>query len=383
MSDSKKATPATATPVVAAAADKPKDAAHPPAAAHAPAAAAAPAAGAAPAAAPPAAAPAAPKKDDKKKSKEDELNFVESFLISGTAAVVSKTISAPIERIKLLVQNQDEMIKSGRLTEPYKGVVDCFSRVVAEESFFSLWRGNVANCVRYFPTQALNFAFKDSIKLLVNAQKTDSYGVAFSKNILSGGIAGALSLLFVYPLDFARTRLANDAKSSKKGGGEREFNGQMDVYRKTFKTDGIAGLYRGFVVSAVGIVVYRGAYFGLYDTLKPILIGKDGSLIMSFLLGYAVTVSAGIMSYPLDTIRRRMMMTSGQAVKYSGSIDCAAKIFQKEGVQSFFKGAGANILRGMAGAGVLSGFDFLQEYYILLRSGGKKEEKKEGKKEAK
>jgi len=65
-------------------------------------------------------------------------------------------------------------------------------------------------------------------------------------------------LLFVYSLDYARTRLANDAKSAGKGGGERQFNGLVDVYRKTLASDGIAGLYRGFVPSVVGIIVYRG-----------------------------------------------------------------------------------------------------------------------------
>jgi solute carrier family 25 (adenine nucleotide translocator) protein 4/5/6/31 len=75
----------------------------------------------------------------------------------------------------------------------------------------------------------------------------------------------------VYSLDYARTRLANDAKASK-GGGERQFNGLVDVYRKTLKSDGIAGLYRGFNISCVGIIVYRGLYFGLYDSLKPVLL---------------------------------------------------------------------------------------------------------------
>ncbi len=65
----------------------------------------------------------------------------------------------------------------------------------------------------------------------------------------SGGLAGALSLVFVYSLDYARTRLANDAKSAKKGGtGERQFNGLVDVYKKTIASDGLAGLYRGFWV---------------------------------------------------------------------------------------------------------------------------------------
>jgi solute carrier family 25 (adenine nucleotide translocator) protein 4/5/6/31 len=79
---------------------------------------------------------------------------------------------------------------------------------------------------------------------------------------VQGGAAGASSLLFVYSLDYARTRLANDNKSATKGGA-RQFNGLVDVYRKTLASDGIAGLYRGFVPSVVGIIVYRGLYFGL------------------------------------------------------------------------------------------------------------------------
>jgi solute carrier family 25 (adenine nucleotide translocator) protein 4/5/6/31 len=71
-------------------------------------------------------------------------------------------------------------------------------------------------------------------------------------------------LLFVYSLDYARTRLANDNKSAKSG-GSRQFNGLVDVYRKTLASDGIAGLYRGFVPSVVGIIVYRGLYFGLCE----------------------------------------------------------------------------------------------------------------------
>merc|ERR1711936_790614 len=136
--------------------------------------------------------------------------------------------------------------------------------------------------------------------------KDASPTVKFATNIASGGFAGTLSLLFVYSLDFARTRLANDNKGK---GGERQFNCLIDVYVKTLKSD--------------GIFIYRGMYFGMFDTLKPMLIGgKDSSVVASFLLRWAVTVTAGLMSYPIDTIRRRMMMTSGGGAKYKGSIDC-------------------------------------------------------------
>ncbi|GMM34971.1 ADP/ATP carrier protein [Saccharomycopsis crataegensis] len=289
-------------------------------------------------------------------------DFLVNFLMGGVSAAVAKTAAAPIERVKLLIQNQDEMLKQGRLSHKYAGIVDCFKRTAAGEGIASFWRGNTANVIRYFPTQALNFAFKDKIKALFNFKRSEGYWTWFAGNLASGGAAGGLSLFFVYSLDFARTRLANDAKSVKSGGGDRQFNGLVDVYRKTIASDGIAGLYRGFGPSVVGIVVYRGLYFGLYDSLKPVVLtGQlEGNFLASFLLGWIVTTGASTASYPLDTVRRRMMMTSGTGVKYNGSMDAFSQIVAKEGVKSLFKGCGANILRGVAGAGVISMYDQLQ-----------------------
>eukprot|EP00879_Flechtneria_rotunda_P001304 GHRR01001454.1.p1 GENE.GHRR01001454.1~~GHRR01001454.1.p1 ORF type:complete len:313 (+),score=82.60 GHRR01001454.1:189-1127(+) len=297
------------------------------------------------------------------KPKQVDKNFFVDFLMGGVSAAVSKTAAAPIERVKLLIQNQDEMIKQGRLSEPYKGIGDCFGRTIRDEGFGSLWRGNTANVIRYFPTQALNFAFKDYFKRTLGFNKErDGYWWWFAGNMASGGAAGATSLAFVYSLDYARTRLANDAKSAKKGGGDRQFNGLVDVYKKTLASDGVAGLYRGFTISCVGIIVYRGLYFGMYDSLKPVLLTGNlaDNFLASFMLGWGITIGAGLASYPIDTVRRRMMMTSGQAVKYKSSIDCFQQVIKNEGVKSLFKGAGANILRAVAGAGVLSGYDQMQ-----------------------
>ena len=144
----------------------------------------------------------------------------------------------------------------------------------------------------------------------------------------SGGIAGSLSLTFVYSLDYCRTRLANDNKKAT-GDTPKQFNGILDVYKKTFASDGIQGLYRGFAISCVGIFIYRGLYFGMYDSLKGILPSKlANNFAISFFLGWGVTIMAGLASYPIDTIRRRMMMTSGQAVKYNGSIHCGSVIIK-------------------------------------------------------
>jgi len=308
---------------------------------------------------------------EKKKGKLVQLSFVEDFVLSGTAAVTSKTIAAPIERVKMIVQNQEEMIRRGTLSGPLSSV-GAFNWIRTNEGTAALWKSNFTNCLRYFPTQALNFAFKGQVKKLefCRSDKKDSYLVSTSKNIAAGGIAGTGSLTFVYSLDYARTRLANDLKSTKKGGGERQYSGLIDVYKQTLATDGPVGLYRGFVISAVGIFVYRGLYFGLYDSIMPLFPKESVSLPLRFAVGYGVTVLAGLASYPIDTIRRRMMMTSGnKELQYKSSIDCGVQIVNKEGIKSLFKGAGANILRGVAGAGVLAGFDTVVDLYVTFKYG--------------
>ena len=287
-------------------------------------------------------------------------SFMMDFLAGGISAAVSKTIVAPIERVKLLLQVQYANPNIPK-EQQYAGIGDCFSRVIKEQGFIALWRGNLANVIRYFPTQALNFACKDFYKQTLCPYNPKTEPIKFfAGNMASGGAAGATSLCFVYPLDFARTRLAADVGDAE---GKREFNGLVDCLKQIAMKDGIGGLYQGFGISVVGIIFYRASYFGLFDTGKAMLFsGGKGNLMATFLLGQIVTVSAGIISYPLDTVRRRLMMTSGQGEKlYNGTMDCFAKIYQKEGAAAFFKGCLSNVIRGTGGALVLTFYDKIQE----------------------
>jgi len=289
-------------------------------------------------------------------------SFAQDLAVGGTAAAISKTLVAPIERVKLVLQTQaaSTQIKAG---SEYKGIVDCFVRIPKEQGFFSLWRGNLANVIRYFPTQALNFAFKDTYKqiFLGGVDKKTQFWRYFGGNLASGGAAGATSLCFVYPLDFARTRLAADVGSGK----AREFSGLGNCLTTIAKRDGIGGLYQGFFVSIQGIIVYRASYFGTYDTVKGMLPDpKSAGFFMSWAIAQVVTTGAGIISYPFDTVRRRMMMQSGRAkadILYTGTADCWKKIYKNEGGSAFFKGAFSNVLRGTGGALVLVLYDELKK----------------------
>lgn len=284
-------------------------------------------------------------------------DFLLDFVAGGISAAVSKTIVAPLERVKILLQVQDAS-KHIPVDQHYKGINDCFKRVYHEQGFLSFWRGNVVNVIRYFPTQALNFAFKDTYKNIFMKgvdQKTEFWKF-FAANLASGGCAGATSLLIVYPLDFARTRLAADVGKAL---GDREFKGLVDCIAKCYKADGlIRGLYPGFISSVQGIVIYRAIYFGAYDTAKA-MVDKPG-FMTKFAIAQVVAAGSVTVSYPFDTVRRRLMMMSGEGEKmYKGTTDCWKKIARDEGYRAFFKGNFTNVLRSIGCALVLVLYDEL------------------------
>ena len=248
------------------------------------------------------------------------------------------------------------------------------------------------NVIRYFPTQAFNFAFKDTIKgFFPKYDPKKEFGKFFAANIASGGLAGAGSLTIVYPLDYARTRLASDV-----GSGNPQFTGLLDCLMKTAQ-GGFFNMYSGahpppppsppfraapslrssppspralpppslalavlraqskpptpppfsaagFSVSVVGIVAYRGPYFGIFDTLKeknPFKKEKGiVGLASKFCIAQFTAIVAGFISYPFDTVRRRLQMQAEKPPDqwlYNGTLDCAVKIVRDEGMGAMFK----------------------------------------------
>jgi len=276
------------------------------------------------------------------------------ILMGGLSCALSRTVSAPFERVKMLIQNQDELIRFGHLDKPYTGIIDCFGRVIASEGILALWQGNLINIARFFPTHILNLILKDKFRRFVGINKnTDGYWTRFAKNIISGSLSAVTSLLFVYSFDYMYTRLACNIME----GGTHQFNGYTDLCLKTFQSDGIRGFYRGYILSCFGVFLYRGLYFGLYDLLKPF---GQNNFYSSFTLGWFITISVGLITYPLDTIRRRMMMTSCEPVKYQTSLHATSEITKKNGFTSLFQGAVANIIRGVLGAAALAAYDRIE-----------------------
>lgn len=290
--------------------------------------------------------------------------LAEDLLAGGVASSVSKTAVAPLERIKLILQTQEAAahIAAG---SRYAGIWDTVARLPREQGLLAMWRGNWANVLRNFPTQALNLAFNDRFQALFLARmEAPSFWGVYAANVAAGGAAGAASLALLYPLDFCRTRLALDMGTSRQ---TRQFRGLVDCMRQVCRSEGVRGLYAGFGPSIVLAVVYRAAHFGSYHTAKQRLLRPDSTVWERYLVAQVVTTAAGLLAYPLDTVRRRLILGSfgHERRLYSSAWDCFRKSCNEGGFRGLYNGATANILRGASGAVVLVMYDQVQAHLNL------------------
>lgn len=294
------------------------------------------------------------------KGKKEKVNPMINLAAGGVSGAVSKTITAPLEKVKLAIQNQhsNPQVLSGEM-KPYTGMGDCFRRHITELGATSLWRGNVANCIRYVPTAAFNLMFKDTIKAAFpRYDKNKEFGKFAAAQVSSGAAAGGLTNTLVYPLIYVRTVLGADI------GKVKQFNSMGDCLVKTAKSGGILSLYNGIGPSSVGIVVYRGAQFGLQDILKAFnpyqMDFTPIGLASKFCVAQLAVSISGVVAYPFDTMQRRLQIEASKPKSeqiYNGMVDCGKKILASEGPGGFFKGALANVLRGTGAAIVLVLYD--------------------------
>jgi solute carrier family 25 (adenine nucleotide translocator) protein 4/5/6/31 len=297
------------------------------------------------------------------------MQVLKDTLLGGTIGAISKTIMAPVERVKLLMQTQDSNpdVLSGKVKR-YESIPDCVRRVNAEQGFWSFWRGNLVNCLRYAPQQGSALAFNDMLNnMFPNYSSKTDFWKSFGVKLVSGGLAGALANTVCYPFDYARTRLASDLK-----GGAAKYNGIMDCIVSTVKQQGITGLYTGWTVTVMGAFVYRAGQLGCFKQIQDMNPYKNDKGTMGAVSSFvAVTVARTVVmpfNYPFDTVRRRMMLESEKAPqdrRYKGSLDCFRQVWAKEGAKGMYKGMVPELFRGVGGSIVIVAYDRIKVIFNI------------------
>jgi len=188
-----------------------------------------------------------------------------------------------------------------------------------------------------------------------------------ARNLMSGGLAGASSLVFVYPLDLARTLLSTDKKSDT---GEKKYKGLGHVLKLTYSNGGIRGLYKGFNISVVGIIPYRAVYFGGYDTLKGMFLGNDSGFFAKWLVAQTNTILAQFITYPIDTVRRTLMKSGEKDHKgvasrqFKNTWECFMWLLKNRGVKGIYGGSLANTWRATGAALCMVFYETIQEKFF-------------------
>jgi len=313
--------------------------------------------------------------------------FLLAFTLGGLAAVIAKTLSAPIERIKLIqqclyrsendIESSDDLLdEKNEKRDLQFGFFSCGKYIYRNEGFLAFWRGNFANCLRYVPKFSFDMAFKEDLKHLFKKwiQPGDNTGLKFLTKWFSGLTASFLSTLICYPLDFVRTLLAVDMGKDKE---EKQYKGIWHCLKKTIKDGGIFAIYSGLMATVFGDVFYRGTKYGLYDAFKgpskDLFLGEDNdSAVLQFfyyfLFGWFISAIARTVAYPMDTVRRSMMLDANRDAKqYKNMFDCFKQLFAQGGITRFWRGNASNIAGAWASGLVLSLYDLFKRNSELMQ----------------
>ncbi|CAI2356371.1 unnamed protein product [Caenorhabditis sp. 36 PRJEB53466] len=289
----------------------------------------------------------------------DAFETCKKCLAGSAAAAISKTTTAPFDRVKLVLQLQQ---RGEYAMAKYTGIKDCITKISIEQGAMALWRGNGAGVARCLPNHTLNFAFRDIYrnKLLKNVDRNKDFNKFLAGTFVSGGLGGATTLFLLYPFDFARTRLALDSKKD----GSKKYKGMMDCLKKIRASEGATSWFKGLSSAMQFVISSRAIFFGIFDSLRT---SVEDPQTLNFAACWAIAqvsiVASGMICYPLDTVRRSMMMQSGKKVKqYQNTKDCWKTLYNKEGVNGFYRGALTNSLRSTGGALIITFYYEFSKY---------------------
>jgi hypothetical protein len=271
------------------------------------------------------------------------------LVAGGCAGAVSRTLTAPLERVKLVLQVQQVQMAGGEAVaapsataRPFRGVLDALRRLTIEQGVRSLWRGNGINCLRIVPNSGIKLASYSELKAIAfpNGEAAYSGREKHMRKMLCGALSGVTTIVPIYPMDLLRTRLAAD------GSGR----GLTQLLRTTLRTEGVQGLYRGLPVSIGGITLYLSLSLSCYDLLKDVTASHAffQNPFGKVLLGSVAAVLSQSVAYPVDTVRRCMQVSQERTSTWA----CVKSIYARGGWRGFYRGLAANTARAAPQTGL-------------------------------
>lgn len=294
------------------------------------------------------------------KGKDDRLTFSQSFVSGGIAGVASRTITSPLDVVKILAQVGTKDTRQGFLAS--------FGNIYKHEGLRGFWKGNGIACVRLFPYNAVQFASFTKLKLLMSDPRTGKLSPLNA--LIAGSMGGIAATVATYPTDMVKTRLTvahSDPSKSK-------YKGMINAFQVIAQEEGLLAFYKGMSTSIIGVIPFAGGTFMAYEVLdkawnKP----KEKMTAMeNFINGCLAASFAQTFSFPFDTIRKKLQAQSKTVsedmrpdVEFNGMYDAFVQTIRKNGVLGLWKGTTANLAKVAPYAGIMfASFEACKRYFL-------------------
>ena len=274
---------------------------------------------------------------------------VAMFLAGGLAGALAKSCTAPLDRLKIIMQTAGaSRASAASVAAADKGLLAAFAEIGKSEGLAGYWRGNVPQVIRILPySSAMLFSYEKYKRKLAD-EETGALSVP--KRLLAGAGAACTATIVTYPLDIIRLRLSVDTSA----------NTMRDVAKNILAAEGPLGFFKGLRATCLSIAPYSAVNFCAFDLFKKVLpedIRDEAQGIATASL-MATALATGSM-YPLDTIRRQMQLAGSS---YANVFDAGRGIVAANGVGGLFRGFIPNAMKNMPNKSIqLTTFDVLKK----------------------
>jgi len=294
------------------------------------------------------------------KGKDERMTFGQNFVSGGIAGVASRTITSPLDVVKILAQVGTK--------DTQQGFLKTFSNVYNNEGLKAFWKGNGIACVRLFPYNAVQFASFNHLKVVFADPNTGR--IAPMNALVAGSLGGISATIVTYPTDMMKTRLTVAHADPTKA----KYHGMVDCFRVILREEGPLAFYKGMSTSVIGVIPFAGGTFMAYEVLdglwgKP----KDKMTPMeNFINGCLAASFAQTFSFPFDTIRKKLQAQSKTVtanmkpdVEFNGMSDAFVQTVKRYGPLGLWKGTTANLAKVAPYAGnMFASFEACKRFFL-------------------
>jgi solute carrier family 25 phosphate transporter 23/24/25/41 len=287
------------------------------------------------------------------------------FLAGGIAGVVSRTCTAPFDRIKvyLIAQSGTKGVAAAtagaavQVTKAGGPIINALRTLWAQGGIRAFFVGNGLNVVKVFPESAVKFGSFEAVKRVLAKIEgvSDPSELSRGSTFLAGGLGGMCSQLIVYPIDTLKFRVQCESIQARTRGRHL----MIETATNMWKDSGIRSFYRGLYVGVLGIFPFAALDLGIFSAVKKAYLKsqalkygidesevKCGTLVVLTMGAVSGSIGASAV-YPVNLLRTRLQTqgTTAHPYRYKGFRDVLYKTIQRDGYRGLYRGLVPNLAK--------------------------------------